>query len=124
MTAHFTTYNQPDGFHALEAETADFTEIVLARRAPAVRTGDKVVVYNTPRRHLAAVVTVTAESYRRTAGDNLERWPFAIRAEPYLVSDRGPEFREVPPGRANPRSIDDLLLARCERVASLNLRRG
>jgi hypothetical protein len=124
MTAHFTTYNQPDGFHALEAETTGFTEIVLARRAPSIKTGDKVVVYNTSQRHLAAVVTVTTETYERTTGANIDRWPFAIGAEPYLVSDRGPEFREVPPGRANPRSIDARLLARCERVASLNLARA
>src|SRR4051812_15265082 len=114
MTAHFTTYNQPDGFRALQAETAGFTEIVLARQAPSIKTGDTVVVYNSSKRHLAAVVRVTVESYERTSGDNLDRWPFAIGAEPYLVSDRGPEFREVPPGRANPRSINDHLLARCE----------
>jgi hypothetical protein len=124
VAAHFTTYNQPDGFDALEAETSGFTEIVLAHRAPSVKLGDKIVVYNTPRRHLAACVTVIAETYRRTTGDDLEQWPYAIATEPYLVAPRGPTFREVPPGRANPRSIDDQLLARCEGVVSINRRRG
>ena len=123
MTAHFTTFNQPGGFAELEAETAGFTEILVAHRAPSVLAGDTLVVYNTPKRHLAAVVTVTAPAVRREAGENLERWPYVLSTRPELISDRGPGFFDVPGGRANPRSIDQDLLARYERVVRNNRRR-
>lgn len=123
MRAHFTTFNQPHGFAALEAETAGFTEVVVAHRAPSVRAGDTLVVYNTPARHLAAVVTVTGPAFERVAGANLERWPYILPTRPEVVSDRGPKFLDVPPGRANPRSIDAELLGRCERIVRNNSRR-
>ena len=58
----------------------------------------------------------------KALGENLERWPFAVPAEPGEISTRGPKFAFAPPGQANPRRIDDELLAKCERYVHLNRR--
>jgi hypothetical protein len=120
MTAHFVKFNQPRGFDALRGETHGFTEIVFANRVPSIRPGDRLVIYNVADCHIPTVVTVTGPVYRRTRGENLERWPFAVPAEPGQISTRGPKFAFAPPGQANPRRIDDELLAKCERYVLLN----
>ena len=96
-------------------------EIVFANRVPSIRPGDQLVIYDVPDRHIPTVVTVTGEVYRRTDGENLERWPFAVPAEPGAISTRGPRFAFAPLGQANPRRrIDDELLAKCEQYVRVN----
>jgi len=91
VAAHFVRYNQPDGFDALREETREFTEVAFATATPSIEPGDHLVLFNTPKKHLFAVVTVTGPGYRRDDDDS--HHPFAVPVQPELVSDRGPEFK-------------------------------
>jgi hypothetical protein len=57
---------------------------------PCIRPGDRLVIYNVAIRHIPTVLTGTGEVYGRSEGENLERWPFAVPAEPGVVSTCGP----------------------------------
>lgn len=83
--------DQPRGFDAMRAETEDFTRIASHVRVTAA-PGDRVVIYNIADQHLAAVLTVTGEAWKRTEGEDLERWPYAVSTRPEILSSRGPKW--------------------------------
>jgi hypothetical protein len=78
------------------------------------------VVYNVADRHLVTVTTVVSDVYKRTEGANLDRWPYAFRTEPGVISPRGPRFNLAPRGQASHQRIDEELLAARERHIRLN----
>jgi hypothetical protein len=120
VAAHFVRYNRPDGFDALREETREFTEVAFATATPSIEPGDHPVLFNTPKKHLFAVVTVTGPCYRRDDDDS--HHPFAVPVQPELISDRGPEFKDAPRVRSFG-AIDDAFFRACAKVVRNNQRR-
>ena len=116
MSLWLFKFDQPRGFDAMRAETADFTRIASHVRV-SVQPGDRVVIFNIPEKHVAAVVTVTEPACPRSEGEELERWPYAFGTRPETLSARGPK-RSVP-GR-NFRRLGDKEFAELEAVVRLN----
>jgi hypothetical protein len=109
-------FDQPRGFDAMRAETEDFTRIASHVRVTAA-PGDRVVIYNIADQHLAAVLTITGEAWKRTDGEDLERWPYAVSTRPEILSSRGPKW---PVAGRNFRRLDETEFAELEAVVRLN----
>jgi hypothetical protein len=76
----------------MRLETEGFTRVATYVRSSA-EPGDRAIVYNIAQQHVAAVLTVTDRAFVRSSGDDLDRWPFAIR------TGRSSSRREVRSGR-------------------------